>query len=149
MSKPRVKSLLDQIYDAVAQLERMFPGRKFTPDGIMVGSIGEVLAHQKYNIDLLPQNYKGHDASAAGVGLVQIKTTQGKVGVMLNQKYNHLIVQRLMQDSAEVEEVYNGPGDLAWRLRKNRKANASGQVIVPLGRLKKAQEGVRVRVPER
>ena len=115
----------------------------------MVGSIGEVLAKQKYDIDLLPPNTKGHDAKSARIGLVQIKTTQGKVGVMLNLRYNHLIVQRLMRDSAEVEEVYNGSGYLAWRQREGLKANAAGQVVVGLGRLRKAQKKARVRVPVR
>lgn len=32
------------IYLAVAELEGLYPGRKFTPDGHLVGSIGEVVA---------------------------------------------------------------------------------------------------------
>ncbi|WP_155253486.1 DUF6998 domain-containing protein [Bradyrhizobium japonicum] len=32
------------IYRAVAELEALYPGRKFTPDGHLVGSIGEVIA---------------------------------------------------------------------------------------------------------
>jgi len=32
------------IYWAVVRLEVLYPGRKFTPDGHLVGSIGEVIA---------------------------------------------------------------------------------------------------------
>jgi hypothetical protein len=32
------------IYRAVQELEERYPGRKFTPDGHLVGSIGEVVA---------------------------------------------------------------------------------------------------------
>ncbi len=32
------------IYRAVVRLEELYPGRKFTPDGHLVGSIGEVIA---------------------------------------------------------------------------------------------------------
>jgi hypothetical protein len=32
------------IYRAVGELETAYPGRKFTPDGHLVGSIGEVIA---------------------------------------------------------------------------------------------------------
>jgi hypothetical protein len=39
----RFSELLKQIYSAVEQLEAMFPGRHFTPDGHMVGSIGEAI----------------------------------------------------------------------------------------------------------
>lgn len=31
------------IYRAVAALEQLYPGRKFTPDGHLVGSMGEVI----------------------------------------------------------------------------------------------------------
>ena len=33
-----------RIYKATAALEALYPGRKFTPDGHLVGSIGEVIA---------------------------------------------------------------------------------------------------------
>jgi hypothetical protein len=33
-----------RIYQATAELEALYPGRKFTPDGHLVGSIGEVIA---------------------------------------------------------------------------------------------------------
>jgi len=33
-----------RIYDATEELQKLYPGRKFTPDGHLVGSIGEVVA---------------------------------------------------------------------------------------------------------
>ena len=45
----QAKKLVASIYDAVNQLGKLFPGRHFTPDGIMVGSLGEVLAEIEYN----------------------------------------------------------------------------------------------------
>lgn len=35
---------VDKIYEAVAELEAAYPGRKFTPDGHLVGSIDEAIA---------------------------------------------------------------------------------------------------------
>jgi hypothetical protein len=46
----RFSGLLAQIYSAVTELEKMFPGRHFTPDGQMVGSIGEAIAAYHYSI---------------------------------------------------------------------------------------------------
>jgi hypothetical protein len=40
-------NLISQLYELVDQLELMFPGRLFTPDGHMVGSLGEALADPK------------------------------------------------------------------------------------------------------
>ena len=38
------------IYRAVQELEADYPGRKFTPDGHLVGSIGEVIAAETLNL---------------------------------------------------------------------------------------------------
>ena len=40
------------IYRAVANLEQLYPGRKFTPDGHLVGSIGEVIAAEYFGLPL-------------------------------------------------------------------------------------------------
>jgi len=65
------------IYKAVAELEAAYPGRKFTPDGHLVGSIGEVVAAETLGLTLYPPSHPGHDAFD-GAGDVQIKMTAGK-----------------------------------------------------------------------
>jgi len=40
------------IYRAVAELERLYPGCKFTPDGHLVGSIGEGIAAEHFGLKL-------------------------------------------------------------------------------------------------
>ncbi len=49
------------IYRAVAELDAMYP-RKFTPDGHLVGSIGEVVAAEALDLTLYPMSQPGHDA---------------------------------------------------------------------------------------
>ena len=44
MHLDEVPRLIGRLYDIVDRLEELFPGRKFTPDGHLVGSIGEVIA---------------------------------------------------------------------------------------------------------
>ncbi len=46
-----VKGLLDQLYAASGRLEALFPGRKFTLDGHLVGSVGEVIAAYMFDLD--------------------------------------------------------------------------------------------------
>ena len=50
------------LYQLVKEFEQMFPGRPFTPDGHMVGSIGECLVADAYNLELMPLSNKGYDA---------------------------------------------------------------------------------------
>src|ERR1700722_4987050 len=67
-----------KIYEAVEELERSYPGRKFTPDGHLVGSIGEVIAAEALGLTLYPPSYAGHDAHDGRGGEVQIKLTGPK-----------------------------------------------------------------------
>lgn len=108
------------IYEIVKELEDMF-GRHFTPDGHMVGSIGEVLAAYHYDLELLPASAERHDAISKCGTQVQIKATQSRT-IGLRSKPDHLIVLRLLKDGTN-EEIYNGPGAVAWshagKLQKN------------------------------
>jgi hypothetical protein len=116
-----IPHLIRQLYTVVSELERLFPGRKFTPDGHLVGSIGEVFAAHYYGLELLPASAPTHDATSSDGILVQIKATQGKT-VGLRAEPDHLLVLGLFRDGS-FEEIYNGPGDLVWeaagKLQKN------------------------------
>ncbi len=63
-----------------------FPGRHYTPDGGMVGSIGEALAASWYGLELFTAGAETHDAKAPDGRLVQIKATQiDRVALSVNQ----------------------------------------------------------------
>jgi len=132
--------LLENIYEIVRELEELFPGRRFTPDGHMVGSIGEVLAEREYDIKLLPSNAKDHDAKTEDGRLVQIRTTQGN-SAPLKKLPDYLIVQKLNPD-ATVDEIYNGPGHQAWSITKTLKADNEGHFNISLGRYRKADKAI-------
>lgn len=143
----RIPGLVKRLYAIVAELEDAFPGRKFTPDGHLVGSLGEVLAAYFYALELLPASSEGHDAIAADGRRIQIKATQGRT-VGLRCQPEHLLVLRLLPNGS-FEETYNGPGHLPWdaagRMQKN------GQRAVSLSRLSSLMEDVPVhrRMPAR
>lgn len=67
-----------ELYAITTELESLYPGRKFTIDGHLVGSIGEVLVAERYGLTLLPNSTQTHDAEAKNGRLVQIKATQTK-----------------------------------------------------------------------
>jgi hypothetical protein len=114
-------SLINELYRIVERLQKLFPGRKFTPDGHLVGSIGEVLAASRYDLDLLTMSAKGYDATKAEAQRVEIKITQGQ-SVAFRCEPLHLLVLSLAR-SGGVTEVFNGPGHLVWphvgRLQSN------------------------------
>lgn len=93
----------------------------------MVGSLGEVVAADRYGLELFEASYPMHDAKASDGRLVQIKTTQG-TRVALSDCPEYLIVMRLTRDGS-FEEVYNGPGKQVWdatgRLQKTGQRHIS------------------------
>ena len=113
-------------------MEHCYPGRKFTIDGHLVGSIGEVIVAEHYGLDLLPNSTKTHDARTKDGKMVQIKATQVK-GIAISSEPDYLIVIRLLSDGSW-EEIYNGPGRAAWdnagKMQKN------GQRPISLSKLR-------------
>ena len=117
----KVPDLVRNLYAVVEQLERLFPGRHFTPDGHLVGSLGEVWAAYLYGIDLGAASMATHDGRAPDGRSVQIKATQGR-SAALSSEPDYLIVLKLSPDGQPLE-IYNGPGAKPWaragKLQKN------------------------------
>ncbi|MGO9003504.1 MAG: DUF6998 domain-containing protein, partial [Limisphaerales bacterium] len=111
----KAQELVASIYKAVYGLNKLFDGRRFTPDGILVGSLGEVMAEIKYEIELLRPNSAKHDAIELKTNRqVQIKTNQGD-SAYLSEEPDYFIALKLLPDG-QVKEIYNGPGRAAWQL---------------------------------
>lgn len=133
-----VAAKIKALYDISHDLEELFPGRHYTPDGHMIGSIGEALAASYYNLELFPASEKTHDAKAPDGRLVQIKATQVN-RVALSSEPKWLLVLKIHKDGTFSEE-YNGPGKLAWehcgKLQKN------GQRPISLAKLRELQTAI-------
>ncbi|TNC82789.1 MAG: hypothetical protein C9356_02665 [Oleiphilus sp.] len=129
----KVQSLVQNIYAAVAELETLFPGRHFTPDGHMVGSIGECLVAEAYDLELMTASNKGFDAIDKQGRQVEIKATQASA-VAFRSAPQFAIVIKLHADGT-YSEIYNGPGNLIWELFEGRKVPSNGQFQVSVTKL--------------
>lgn len=121
-----VPRLVARLYEIVAEFERLFPGRRFTPDGHLGGSIGEVVAAHRYGLNLRAHSTQGHDATSLTGIQVEIKATQAN-SVALREEPQHLIVLHLSK-SGIASEVYNGPGALVWSACGGMQRNGQRQV---------------------
>lgn len=139
VDKQQFPKFLRAIYDAVDGLEAMFPGRHFTPDGHMVGSLGEALAAYHYGIELSKASAVCHDGTC-GTRQVQVKATQGD-RVSLTSQPEHLLVLKLKRDGTFIEE-YNGPGERVWNLVAHKPRTKNGQYQVSLAALRKIMTSV-------
>lgn len=150
----RTAELVEQLHGIVEELEEMHPGRKFTLDGHLVGSIGEAAAEAMFELELQPPSTSGHDAIAADGRAVEIKATYGSSGVGIRatsiEAATVLIVLRLSRlPGVDHEVVYNGSfrrvAEATGALQKN------GQAPIALTRLRKLDADVPdvERVPRR
>jgi hypothetical protein len=128
-----------RIYKAIRDLEALYPGRKFTPDGHLVGSIGEVVAAEARGLTLHPMSRPVYDAFDSS-GDVQIKMT-AKNSVAMYAPCERLVVLRIVSPG-EAEIVYDGPGDAAWAIAGRMGKN--GQRVVSLSRLQSLADRSRV-----
>ncbi|MGY3856061.1 DUF6998 domain-containing protein [Aeromonas intestinalis] len=136
----RFRTLIQQLYSTVTELESMFPGRHFTPDGHMVGSIGECLVADAYGLNLMKSSNKGYDAHSSSGLQVEIKATQSTSAAFRCQP-EHTIVIKILPDGT-FEEIFNGPGNLVWKQFNGKPLPTNGQYQISLGRLKELQKAV-------
>lgn len=106
-----VKLQVQKLIEIVKELETDFPGRHFTLDGHLVGSIGEVMAAYYYGLELYKASTVAHDGEVEGKK-VQIKISQ-QDNIVINHEPDYLIVLYLNK-SGDIYEVYNGPGKEPW-----------------------------------
>jgi hypothetical protein len=122
------------IFQAVEELEKLYPGRKFTPDGHLVGSIGEVIAAEALGLTLHPASHPSHDAHDPRTGRdVQIKLTAGN-SISLYDTCDRLVVLRV-KSPEYAELVYDGDGHPAWEAAGAKQKN--GQRRIGLAKLKR------------
>ena len=138
-SVEQVPALIGELLRVTNHLNRMFEGRPFTPDGHLVGSIGEVVAEYIYGLKLAPCSTPRVDAYTNDDRSVQIKLT-GERGTSYGIRWSNgdedlqpdiLICLKLTERG--FVEIYNGLFPLA--LLSGRKDQKNGQVSLPVSRL--------------
>ena len=136
----KFQKVINELYATVHELEAMFPGRHFTPDGHMVGSIGECLVADAYDLELMTASNKGFDAVDKDGRQIEIKATQSKSAAFRSQP-EYAIVIRIMSDGT-FEEIYNGPGSIIWSQFEGKKTPSNGQFQISLNKLKELNKTV-------
>ena len=134
MNQGKFKKLVEQLYSTVNELEEMFPGRHFTPDGHMVGSIGECLVADSYSLELMTASNKGYDAICPKGRQVEIKATQSKSAAFRSEPEQAIVIKIL--PNGEFEEIYNGPGRYVWKEFEGKELPSNGQYQISLKKLK-------------
>jgi hypothetical protein len=130
------------IYKAVRSLEERCPKRKFTADGILVGTLGEVLSEEKYDLDLLPPKTKDFDAVDCKGRQIQIRCNQRNTTPIKKGATKGMFLALKLLPDGSIEEIFNGPASIAYRMTDGRKADSAGFVGLSHNKLRKLMESV-------
>lgn len=106
----------------------------------MVGSIGECLVADAYDLELMPMSNQGFDALSSSGIKIEIKATQ-RNQVAFRSCPEHTIIVKLNRDGT-FEEQFNGPGELIWQTFAGRPKPSNGQFQIGLGKLKELSNQV-------
>ena len=124
--------------DPVADLFAACRALGLTPDGVMLGELGERIAAERYNLTRCPGSTKEHDAIDADGRRVEVKATGGKRGVAMRGPSERLIVLRFDEYGSAVE-IYDGPGQLAWD-NAGKLNPRNGQRTISLSKLRELRQ---------
>lgn len=105
------------IFESCAELSRR-TGRSVSPDGHLVGSLGEIYAAQELDLTLETASNAGFDATDTHGTRVEIKTTT-RSSISLSAEgtlAKRLVVVQLDRDSGKPSIVYDGSASGAWAL---------------------------------
>jgi hypothetical protein len=133
-----VPALIGDLLKTTQRLNILFEGRPFTPDGHLVGSIGEVVAEYIFDLKLQPTGTPQVDAHTPDGRSVQIKLTGGKrsFGLRWSSKlktaHADLLIGLKLSETG-FTEIYNGP--FPKDLLEGRPDTSNGQVSVPISKL--------------
>ena len=131
-SNKSISEIIQGLFETVRELELRYPGRKFSIDGHLLGSLGEVIAAEHYGLTLLKNSFEKHDAIDKQNRMVQIKATQIN-RIALSSEPDYLIVIQIAPDGSW-SEIYNGSGSRVWS--NSGKMQKNGQRSVSIAKLK-------------
>ena len=141
-----MKDELVALFKIVNRLETEYGehGRRFTIDGHLIGSIGEVLVAEAYNLELAENSTPVYDAwtKTKPQKTVQIKATQiDRVSFSAKHEKDavpdHVIVIKIDQNGTW-KTIYNGSGKLVYN--NLGKVQKNGQSQISLSKLCRLME---------
>jgi hypothetical protein len=131
------RRIVQEIFEACRSLSES-TGRPFSPDGHLVGSLGEVLAAEMLNLSLMPPSTDGYDATDGDDRKVEIKTTTRRsVSLSASGTRAERLVVVVLDSNGNPTVAYDGDCDSVWAAAGKPQKN--GQRSISISRLQQLQ----------
>lgn len=119
-----------RIFDECRRLSAL-TGRPFSPDGHLVGSLGEVYAAEMLDLRLMQPSNHGFDAVDSEGRKVDIKaTTRGSIALTSDRPEGQRLVVVVFSETGEGSIVYDGPPGPVWDAAGAPQRNGQRQISV-------------------
>lgn len=139
----KLKTIIIGLHDSVKKLNELYPQKKITLDGRLVGDIGEIIAKEIYDIELHDKVLPHYDALAKYVEPnlnIQIKATF-KESLTYNHTPNYYIGIKINEEG-DYHVIYNGPGKYIFEEFKHRKDIGVKLLSFPIKRLEEISKTI-------
>lgn len=137
-----IHQAVKEMLKIVEALHNQYDKKKFTLDGRLVGDLGEILVEEDYDLELYSGLAKYHDGETPDGRKVQIKTTMKNSLTFPVDHIPHYYIGIKIHSNGTYDEIFNGPGSVAWEAVKNRKPTKTNLHSITLSALKKLNENV-------
>jgi hypothetical protein len=146
-----IHQAIKNMLEIVEKLQESYPKKKFTLDGRLVGDIGEILVATDYDVELYEGIQKHHDGELSNGRKVQIKTTMKESLTFPVDHIPEYYIGIKVHPDGTYTEIFNGPGNIAWKAIKERKPTKTNLHSINLSALKKLNNevGDDERIPKR
>jgi hypothetical protein len=105
-----------QVFETCHELS-MLTRRPISPDGHLVGSLGEIFAAVELGLSLATPSNKGYDAVDARGNKVEIKTTTGRsISLSAAGTEATRLVVVVLDRTGEASIAFDGPAQAVWNL---------------------------------
>ncbi len=153
MKKSKLQAAIRTMFQAQKALHTSFPKKPFTPDGRMIGDIGEAIAEIDYRVTIdskLRKDWDGvRENSAVKHPEVQVKATQKNQTYLRKPPHEgSLLVFKIFTDG-HWECFYNGKISQVWNYLVNKKPDSTGAKFIALDELMKFKTSKKEKIPLR
>ncbi len=136
----QIPVLISDLMKTTGRLNTLFKEKRFTPDGHLVGSIGEVVAEYIYDLSPTPSSTAQVDGHTKDGRSVQIKLT-GEKGTSFDLRWSSQLATKpaeiliaLKLSKAGFQEIYNGP--FPSHLLEDRRDTSNSQISLTISQLR-------------
>lgn len=124
------EEFIREVFANCAELSKRF-GRPVSPDGHLVGSLGEIYAREKLGLVLMEPSNEGFDARTPDGVPVEIKsTTKNSISLSNSGTKSDVLVVVKFDETGQGRIVYNGPSSVAWELASKPQKNGQRRLSI-------------------